>query len=151
MLCGPWLLCPWLCYLLGLGALFQIPEQLALNMIGLYPGIQPISQSHTVLGHLSIIQFLNDRPYLPDVSPLSCRKPGEHTLPLCSRSLLGSVYCITNHNALSWFVSPTRSRTCRLQKPAYCPECSKPPINVCWLKNRIKQQWCSLDFKYGIP
>ena len=81
--------------LLPLGAwiLSPNPEQLALNLVGFYPAMQPTTQSHTVLGHLSVIELLKDWSCLTGLSPLSCQKPDwEHlTSELTWRSVVSSI------------------------------------------------------------
>lgn len=66
-------------------------EQLALNLVGLYPGIPPIPQSHAVLDHLSIIQLLKDEPYLADLTPLPSCSPTENTVVLTWPSVISYI------------------------------------------------------------
>lgn len=91
MLCVPWLPCSQLCYHSGAWILSSNLEQLALSLVGLYPGILPIPQSHVVPDHLSIIQLLKDEPYLADLTPLSSWSPAENTVVLTGPSVTSYV------------------------------------------------------------
>lgn len=49
-----------------------------------------------------------------------------------------------NHNALRWFISPTRT------DPSPMPVCDRCPVSVFRPKTKIKHQGCSFDFECGV-
>lgn len=129
--CMPWLLCPQFCYLLGLVALLQIPEQLTRNLIGFIVESSQPPEPH----YFSPPEYQSATAgwTIPDRSVFSF-------LPEVQLSNLASV--LTRHPVISPVVSLTiicdvdLSWPRSVQNPAQCFTCGRHPINVCQQKNK---------------